>query len=79
MVTVPVRMPVEEFAAIANPTALLPEPEVPVVIEIQSALLPAVQAQEFESEIETVAAPPLTPKFMFELEIANPQAEVLPP
>jgi hypothetical protein len=76
---VPVRIPVEEFAAIDNPTAPLSEPEAPDVIEIQLALLAAVQAQEFESEMETVAAPPLTPKFMFELEIANPQAEVLPP
>jgi hypothetical protein len=76
---VPVRIPVEEFAAIDNPTTPLSEPEAPDVIEIQFALLAAVQAQEFKSEIETVAAPPFTPKFMFELEMVNPQLEVLPP
>ena len=79
MVTVPVRMPVDELAAMDKPAWPLSEPEAPDVIEIQLALLLAVHAQEPESEMETLPVPPLIPKFIVELERENPQLEPLPP
>ena len=79
MVTVPVRIPVDEFGSTDTLTIPLSEPEAPDVIEIQLALLLAVQSQKFESRMETLPVPPLTPKFMLEVDSENPQLEPFPP